>query len=382
MALIVVFGQELEQNRLRGPISALGYETPSRSAYVLYVIQFINYIILYYNPGHCFAVEPLHVPSTRLIVSRYGYLDMQTRRSLLATVSGLSFMSIAGCLAGDDSNDSKEGYEDALALLEENKKSLDEFAEAEETPDSFNEQDIKRRADAVDEKLDEAEKGAADEDQAIIDNARSIADYQREAAEYNSLFVEFNNCFDTVDAYMTAERFEAANDELDHCKEVFGDIQDQFEDVEGAYSDIDQDLVTENAKLNYDRLGDNLQVTGEELEALDRFLDGFDQFLDGADVIFKALDNFENEEFDAAEPKFKTAESKFEKSEETLALLEADPNTPEQFKPDIIEFHCYTEAFYEASGYYADSAAAAADRNWDEAEELATKADEALNQCG
>ena len=306
---------------------------------------------------------------------------MQTRRSFVITASSLSCLSLAGCLGSDESEDAEQSYEDALSLLDENAASLDEFGDYDEIPEQFDDEEIKQRADSADEKLDEAESGISDDDQELVENARAVAAYQRTAADYSALVVDFGRCFDTVDAYVNADRFEAANDELDECQDLLAEIQDQYEAVDDRHSEIDSDLIEDDAKLEYEQLETNLQVHGAELDALDRFVDGFEQFMDGAVVVFEAFEYFDTEAYSSAEPKFRTAEDNFEQSEETLALLEADPDTPRQFESDIIEFHCYAESFYEASGHYAESAAAATEGDWNRAEQYAIEGDAALDQC-
>lgn len=306
---------------------------------------------------------------------------MQTRRSFVITASSLSCLSIAGCLGSSESEDAEQSYEDALSLLDENAASLDEFGDYDEIPEEFDDEEIKQRADLADEKLDDAESGISDDDQELVENARAVAAYQRAAADYCSLVVDFGRCFDTIDAYVGADRFEAANDELDECQDLLAEVQDQYGTVDDRHSEIDSDLIEDDAKLEYEQFETGLQVHGAELDALDRFVDGFQQFMDGAVVVFEAFEHFDTEAYGSAEPKFRTAKDDFEQSEETLALLEADPDTPQQFKSDIIEFHCYAESFYETSGYYAESAAAAANDDWDRAEQYAIEGDAALDQC-
>lgn len=305
---------------------------------------------------------------------------MQTRRSVLVTTSTVTCSVLAGCL-GDDGGNSEEAYDEAVSYLEENAETLDEFAERDEIPDQFAASTVENRADLAEEKLDEFEDGASDEQQERVDNARAITTYQREVAEFNGMLVEFDNCLDTVNAYVDAERFEAANGELSACRDTFDDISNQLDRVESAHGAIDPSLVEDESELEYEQNEVELQVARAELDVLDRFIEGFAQFMEGTEAMVGGFESYEDENFGTAATQFETAEGQFEESEETLALLEADPDTPQQLQPDVVEFHCAAEAFYTASGHYVDAASAAADRNWAASEDSFEDGNAALERC-
>lgn len=306
---------------------------------------------------------------------------MQTRRSLLVTTSTATCWVLAGCLGDDSGGNSEETYDEAVSYLEENAGTLDEFAERDGIPDQFAASTVEDRADLAEEKLDEFEDGASDEQQERVVNARAIATYQREAAEYNGMLVEFDNCLDTVDAYVDAGRFEATSDELSACRDTFDDITNQLDRVESAHGEIDPSLVEDESELEYERNEVELQLARVELDALDRFIEGFTQFIGGTEAMVGGFESYEDENFGSAATQFETAEGQFEESEETLALLEADPDTPQQLKPDVVEFHCAADAFYTATGHYADAARAAANRNWATSDDRFEDGNAALEQC-
>lgn len=306
---------------------------------------------------------------------------MQNRRSFLITVSSLSFGSVAGCLESENGEGAEQSYEDALVHLDQNAETLDEFAGKDDIPDEFNDGEIHRRADSAEEHLAEAEDAAADDQQDHIQNAQAISQYHRSAADYNALLVEFNNCFDTVDAYTEADRFEAANDELATCRETYEDVKEQHDTVESTHSEIDPDLADEEAQLEHEKISANLQIDGEELETMDAFLRGLQQFMEGSVTIFQAFESYTEENFDDAERQFRAAEEEFDESETTFALLEADPDTPQQIKPDVIELHCSADAFHEASEHYADSVTEASNKNWNQADQYAKEGETALDKC-
>lgn len=308
------------------------------------------------------------------------FMLMRTRRTYLTGITGTIIASIAGCL-GSSSEEARDDYNDAIDLLHENDELLSNFAESDEIPDDFNAEEIKRRADSAEEKLDAAEEEASDEDQELIENARKYSEYQREAAEYNALLVEFNNCFKTVDAYIEADRFDAASNQAGECQDILSEVQQQLEATTNAHADVDPDLFGEDGDLEYADQDDQLQLQQNGLETLDQFIEGFQTFIAGSNLFIEGLEYYDEEQFGRAEDRIRESTKEFETSEETLGLLEVDPDTPEQFKPDIIEMHCYSESFLEASEYYADSAAAAEKGNWEQAEEYASEGETALEQC-
>lgn len=305
---------------------------------------------------------------------------METRRTYLIGISGTVITSIAGCL-GSSSNEAEDNYDDAVDLLDENDELLNDFAESEEMPDDFSAEEVKRRVSSAEEKLDAADGEVSNENQELVENARKYAEYQREAAEYNSLLVEFNGCLDTVEAYIGADRFSAASDQTEDCQETLSEAQQQLEATTNAYADIDSNLFVESGDLEYADQDDRLQLEKSELDTLDPFLDGFQKFIAGSDLFIEGLDYYDAQQFGLAEERIRESNDKLETSEETLALIEADPDTPEQFKPDVIEMHCYADSFLEASEHYADSSAAAARRDWNQAEEYAEDGESALDRC-
>lgn len=319
---------------------------------------------------------------------------MVSRREILQA-GGLCFVGGTSCFAGclgsssdgddeseqEDDEDAQEEYDAALNLLKKNADDLDEFAESEETPNSFDEATIDSRADKVDEKLDAAEKSVAEDQQAKIENARNVAAYQREMANYNSHLVEFNNCFDTVDSYINSDRWEDANDHFNECTSALNDTQGQLQTVKSAHDDIDPDLLGDEDQIDYQSIDESLQTEESDLEFLSEFLRGLDQFLDGIPQMLSALEMFDNEEFTQAESEFAGAKTTFYASEDTFERLENDSDTPSRFSSDVIELRCQTSAMAEASEHFEASSAAAANENWNEADTRYTQGEEALNQC-
>lgn len=280
-----------------------------------------------------------------------------------------------------DNEYAREQYESALNLLEQNEESLDEFAESDPRPETFNENRIHRRADSADEHLEDAVAYASGEDLARIENAQSIAAYQREAATYNALAVDLGQCLDTIGAYIDSERWDDAVDHVSDCQDIVDDLQSQWSAVERTHGEIDPVYFDSAGQLEYDDVAEDLNIEGTELDVLDVYLDGIAQFLEGITHFMNALDRIDSGKSDESKEMLYRAERKFYTSENTFARVEDDPDTPNRIRSDVVTDHCYAGSFGEASGHFAEAIEAEQRNDTQTANYHWEKGDQALDRC-
>lgn len=287
------------------------------------------------------------------------------RRHLLASVAAVGLGSLAGCAGSSDDGDGatreavEERIDDAAGYLETNQEAFRTFGESDETPDTFDAGAIERRVDDAVDELDEAEGDASGESLDRIESLRAIGEFQLEAAEFNERFVDWSACLQTAESYIDVERLEDAATELEECDASFQELDDQYERTRDAFEEIDPDQLDEDTRLEY-RDGEEEFVVGrQELDSVDALTDGLATFVDALVRFSEGSDALDGERWADAEAAFEEARTEFQQSADTLADLESDTDTPEQMRPDVIEFHCGAEALAEASGEFADGAAAA-----------------------
>lgn len=310
------------------------------------------------------------------------------RRRFVVSITTCAATAVAGCTGGDgedgstDSERAAEHYEAAIGYLEENADRLDEFAEAEEVPTSFDADAIERRADRADEELDEAERYTTDDHRPYVANARNVAAYQREAATYNELLVDLENCWDTVDSYIETDRWDDAADHFDECQDIVDELRSQFAETRDAFEEMDADLLEEGeGRLTYDEYRDEIALEEAELDVLVELMAGFDAFLDGVSSVLDGLESFQAERFSDARAAFEAGRRPLHSSADTFQRLEEDPETPDDVVPDMIELYCWADAFATATDHFVDAAAAAEREDWNAAEEAMAAGSDELGRC-
>lgn len=306
---------------------------------------------------------------------------MHSRRRFVRVTSAVAGTGLLAALSGCLGDDGEEDYEEAIDLLEENAASLDEFADRQTVPDDFNDGRIHRRVDSADDHLDAAADDADDELMELIENARAVGEYQRELATYNVLTVELDRCFDGVVAQSDAERFDDARNRFNDCQNTFRELGDALDDVLDAHDEIDRDLLADEGQLEHDDVEDELQYEETSIAVLEDFLHGIDQFLEGASTMMDGVDELERERWGPAEDDFRQASDAFAESEDTMAGIEADPELPDEFEVDVIEFRCFADAMEEGTAHIADAAAALERGDESAADDHLREAEIAFERC-
>lgn len=306
------------------------------------------------------------------------------RRDVLATAAVSGGSLLAGCAGIGDSNgggtDVGARIDEAIEFLVENDEELDEL-DGDDPPDSFDATSMHDRADDAEAALDEGEGDASDEQQETIDVLRATATFQREAGDYGERWVEFDNCLDTVDAYVGNEEWQAASDEFGRCNGVLDDLSDQLQATIDALDAVDTDRLASEADIEYDDPDEELWLVAEELDALGEYLDGLERFVAGVAHFVDGQEEIEAENWGTAASIYEDARTDFEASATTMRDLEDDPDTPGQFRSDVVELRCSAEAFTDASDEMVLGANDADRGNYTSAEEHFQAADQAADRC-
>lgn len=332
-----------------------------------------------------------------------------TRRQWLALCAGTT-ASLAGCLGddeepgddepeepgdgrddeedepGDDHDEDEDGeeearerYDEAVSELVANAETLDRLTAEDTDPTGSDVDGIERRLEDAEAALDEADEAADDALEAELDAARDVVALQQALARYYREVVGFENTLETGLAYWETLELDRATEEFEQAQDDVWEAIDRLEAARDVHAEMTHGVV-EAERLDYSgEFWEHVNPDSvAEVEVLEEFLVGLQQFTTTLDLTLDGFDAFEQEEYAQASERFESAEDEVDATLGTFREIEDDPETPDEFRPDVIELRGEVEAWQEALDYYAAAASAGEEGEFQEAEELFRAGNEAL----
>lgn len=312
------------------------------------------------------------------------------RRSFIKGASaGLGMGVMAGCtssISGAQPEQAEQHIESARDTLLRNEETFDNIEQRMERgdfPSNFEAGDVRTRVNRAHDSLDEAEQYATEDQLSIISALRDWGSFQLERAEYFETAVRLINKLDTVTAYFENQQYQQAKEALDKTRDIHSELVSSFEETKNAYSAIDRESLESGGVQAYEDEIQNFFTDSENWhELIEGTLDGFEPLIDGFSAFFDAANAFDAENYETAAELFGDAQVYFAESERALRRLEDNTTDFPAMEADLVRILCLAGALEEGSGLWRDSARAAADGNFEEANELAEEAAQVMEQCG
>lgn len=312
----------------------------------------------------------------------------RTRRAILSAATTAAIVGIAGCTGENEDTDvAEDELNQAADYIERNGVLLDEFEEAvsvstSETSPNFEYTTFEQNIGQASRHVENAQDAAPDAYGNDIDFFRSVLDYQVEIGEANSLVEDYLNCLDTMDAMISADRWEDATDQHDDCVDTLHNIESQIEASVSALDVIDRSDLSQSLEFEYNATENELALVQSELPPIFDFHDGMQLLLEGTTQMMDSIDDFEDGETGAAKRGLARAEGDFADAESIYDQLEDNPDLSDDLRPDVIEMKCFVSAFEDASGHWYNAIEAYENRNESRYMNELDAVDAALQRCG
>lgn len=293
----------------------------------------------------------------------------RSRRAVLAATASAAVAGIAGCTgSSEDTDEAEHELEQAAVYIEENGELLNEFEDQTSvTTDGdkpeFDHTTFERNIDRARTHLENAEDAAPETYGDDITHYHNLLDFQAEIGETNALIEDYLRCLDTMDALITADRWEDAAEQHDDCIEILHETEAQLDTSIDVLDNVDRSDLSESRELEYDATKDDLTIGQSELPALFDFHEGMQSFFAGIIEMIDAIEAFDDDETGAAKRGSSRAEGHFADAKSVYKQLETDPDLPNDLQPDVIEMHCLMSAFEAAAGHWYNAMEAYENRN-------------------
>lgn len=307
------------------------------------------------------------------------------RRSFVRTSVGVSLccLPLAGCaqLAGSQVD---EEIDRARGDIEDNEETFENVAtqfERGETP-GFDPEQIRTRASRADETLAEVEGDAPEDQRALVGALRDWTDFQRRRADVLDLVIRLQSKWDAISSHLQAEQIEEARTALDEAETIYEDLQAATDDVEAAYEEVDREALAADGLRTYDEeIRNFLANIRDWLAVMDVLFAGMAPLLDGFAAYQDATTAYDDEQFDSAAETFGGAQTDFAVAEREFEGLRDHSTEFPTLEAGTVEMICVAGSLDESAGLMQESARAAADGRFQEANDLSTQAVEAAEQC-
>ncbi|QLK24713.1 hypothetical protein HYG81_11340 [Natrinema zhouii] len=319
-------------------------------------------------------------------------------RTVAAGASTGTLAGLAGCLGGlTDTSDANEvtvsdrtgerALSRAAGSLNKAAQSLDELEGLENPEDiDFDPQKPHNHLSAAREHLDTAESELGDDRESDIETLRSYADAVDGLITVTATITDdtLADDIEAVNAVLEEEGdLEEANETVDDRNETVTGARERHEEVTATIDAIDGDRLAELSGIDLADLEDGAATLGDAVISLETLTRTYDATLDGDDgygALERGREYADDGEYEAAQAEFETAEATFAAS---LDRLEAGRSeAPEGFVDYFETASCQNGHLRDAAGAFAESAAAAADRNPVAAESYKKQGEDSLDAVG
>lgn len=319
------------------------------------------------------------------------------RRTLLVGTGVTATSVLGGCLSNDNESDSSENPENPEGSTANDEALNEAYDHLETAGNEFETQaDVAFETEpenplstgGIETALNDAESALDDvnEDEASAEQLDRL-----ENAEYALAFFEDGlsvlikleegfNAWKTADSYETNDRHSDAADQVKTAAKYFREAESLVSDAKASWDELnaeqfegnDVELATGSDDLDY--LEDLCNAYARFSEATTDLFTGLEYFVEGANL-------FDQERFSAAVSAFEDAANSFEAA--NSKYREAETEVPQSFQKEFIDQTCRTDAVLEASNLFTEASEAAAEGDWETAEEKANNAETALDvSCG
>ncbi len=301
---------------------------------------------------------------------------------------------LGGCLSNDNESDSSANPEGSTANNEALNEAYDHLETAgnefetqadvafETEPENpLSTSGIETALKNVESALDDVnENEASDEQLDRLENAEYALAFFEDGLSVLVELEEGFNAWKTADSYETNDRHSDAADQIKTAAEHFREAESLVSDTKASWDELDADQF-ESKDVELATESDDLDYLEELCNAYARFSEATADLFTGLEYFVEGSDLFGQERFNAAASAFEDAANSFEAANNKYR--EAETEMPQSFRKEFIDQTCRTDAVLEASNLFTEASEAAAEGDWETAEEKANKAETALDvSCG
>ncbi|MFC6769303.1 hypothetical protein [Natrinema soli] len=189
---------------------------------------------------------------------------------------------------------------------------------------------------------------------------------------------------DAVNAALEEEGdLEAANDTVGERNETVTGARERHEESTATIDALDADRLGELSGIDLADLEDGAAALGDAVTSLETLTETYDATLsedDGFGALERGRDQLENDEYEDAQGEFEIAEATFAASLDRLETGRSE--SPEGYVDYFVTASCQNGHLRDAAAAFAESAAAAADRNPVAAENHRNQGEKSLDTVG
>lgn len=318
------------------------------------------------------------------------------RRQYLARVGvSLGAVSLAGCLdslGGDDGDEGADGdatdrtgereLDRAVGQLNKAALALRDAGDVED-PESieFDASEPRDHLEQADEHLETAasELDGREDDLAEL---RTYADVLETLVDVTAVVADetLTDDIETVTAALEADGdLEAAQETLDDRTGTLDDAQGQYDGATSELMALDAERLSELAVIDLEKVESGAVQLGDVLSAQSALASGYDDVLRGSEHLERGQERSDDGDYEGAETAFADAESAFGTATETFDSEKGD--APAGLVSYFETALCQSGHLEDAAANFAESAAAAADRDVATAQRRKEDAEDALEKA-